>query len=47
MTIQELEQAMLSATDSDLKAQYFDELMKVKAAIERETLDTIYNKENN
>ena len=47
MNIQELEKAMLSATNKAEQVLLFTELMKAKAAIERETLEIIYKKENN
>ena len=47
MNMKELEQAMLSATDKAEQVLLFTELMKAKSAIERETLEAIYNKEMN
>ena len=45
---QALEILMLSATDTDIQIQYFNELMKAKALEEKTLMDLLHNnKENN
>lgn len=42
MTIQELEKAMLTATDKAEQVLLFTELMKAKAHLEREIISKLY-----